>query len=149
MWLSLEVTEDIHTIWLVVCRLGLEALSQPKPALESQAEPKPCWELHGAYGSDFNFLKPEPRAWAEAFEILNDGGFCGVWIEINCDKYGWFQFLHSHNTSLSPLGSMNVQDVLKGKYFIYNDLTTCVITSFIPFRSLHTQTHCHLASPLQ
>ena len=27
---------------IVMCRLRLEALSQPKPALESQAKPEPC-----------------------------------------------------------------------------------------------------------
>jgi len=45
-----------------MCQLGLEALSQPKPALESQAEPKPWWRLMGAQGSGFIFSKPEPRA---------------------------------------------------------------------------------------
>ena len=43
---SLIVTV-IPTCWLVsiglvMCRLGLEALSRPKPALESRARPEPC-----------------------------------------------------------------------------------------------------------
>jgi hypothetical protein len=47
---------------VVMCRLGLEALSQPKPALESRAEPKLWWRLMGAHGSGFTFSKPEPGA---------------------------------------------------------------------------------------
>ena len=46
---------------VVMCRLGLEALSQPKPALGSQARPELQWWLHEAYGSGFNSVKPEPR----------------------------------------------------------------------------------------
>jgi len=45
---------------LVMCRLGLKALSRPKPALESRAEPEPCGRLEAAYGSGLNFVKPEP-----------------------------------------------------------------------------------------
>ena len=54
---------------LVMCRLGLEALSQPKPALESQPKPKQWQRLMGAHGSGFTFSKPEPRAWAAAWDI--------------------------------------------------------------------------------
>jgi hypothetical protein len=50
------------TTCLVMCRLGLEALSRPKPALESRAKPKPWWQLMGAYGLGFTFSKPEPGA---------------------------------------------------------------------------------------
>jgi hypothetical protein len=35
-------TEFLLKPQLVMCRLGLEALSRPKPALESRAKPKPC-----------------------------------------------------------------------------------------------------------
>ena len=48
--------------WLVMCWLGLEALSRPKPALESWAEPEPWWRLMEAHGSGFTFSKPEPGA---------------------------------------------------------------------------------------
>ena len=47
---------------VVMCRLGLEALSRPKPALESQAKPEPCRGLQAAHGSGFDFVKPEPWA---------------------------------------------------------------------------------------
>ena len=32
----------LHYFEIVMCRLGLEALSRPEPALESRAEPEPC-----------------------------------------------------------------------------------------------------------
>jgi len=41
------------------------------------------------------------------------------------------------------------QGTLKGKEFIHNTLSSCVLISFILFRSLYTRTRCHLASPLQ
>jgi hypothetical protein len=37
-----------YTSWLVMCRLGLEALSRPKLALESQAKPELCCRLEVA-----------------------------------------------------------------------------------------------------
>ena len=40
---------------LVMCRLGLEAQSRPKPALESPAEPRPSAWLGKAWGSGFRF----------------------------------------------------------------------------------------------
>jgi len=51
-----------NVLSLVMCRLGLEALSRPKLALESRAEPEPWWRLMGAHGSGFTFSKPEPGA---------------------------------------------------------------------------------------
>jgi hypothetical protein len=56
------VPPPIDALALVMCRLGLEALSRPKPALESRAEPKPWWRLMGAHGSGFTFSKPEAGA---------------------------------------------------------------------------------------
>ena len=52
--------------WLVMCRLGLEALSRPKLALGSRARPELQWWLHEAYVSGFNSVKPELQAWAAA-----------------------------------------------------------------------------------
>ena len=40
---------------LVMCRLGLEALSRPKPAFKSLAEPRPRTGLQRAGGSGFKF----------------------------------------------------------------------------------------------
>ena len=54
---------------IVMCRLGLEALGQPKLALESQAKPKPWWQLEAAYGSGLKFPKPELWAWAAAWTL--------------------------------------------------------------------------------
>ena len=45
-----------------MCGLGLEALSRPKPALKSPAEPKPFTGLSVAYGSGFEFTKPKAAA---------------------------------------------------------------------------------------
>ena len=42
-----------------MCRLGLEAPSRPKPALESPAEPRPSARLERAWGSGFGFLKAQ------------------------------------------------------------------------------------------
>ena len=57
---SVTIAEAIQQ--LVICRLGLEALSWPKPALESWAEPEPWWRLMRAHGSGFTCSKPEPGA---------------------------------------------------------------------------------------
>ena len=46
---------DILDPDLVMCRLGLEALSRPKPAFKSLAEPRPRTGLQRAGGSGFKF----------------------------------------------------------------------------------------------
>ncbi len=47
-----------------MCGLRPKALSQPKLALQSQAQPKPLIGLCGACGSGFDISKPKARAWA-------------------------------------------------------------------------------------